>query len=95
MADIVCRKCGSINDFRTEMKTNQNTAWCNGCDAFIKNIPYQSEVTIYVGKYKGQKLSEVEDFRYLEWAITSWNLKPDVLAKYTAHIQKLKENQNG
>lgn len=94
MKNIVCKKCGLVNDFRTEMKSNNNTAWCNGCESFIKNIPYQSEVTIYVGKYKGKKLSEVEDFRYLEWAITSWKLKPDVLEKYNVHIKKLKEGGN-
>ena len=76
------------------MRSSQRLSHRNECESFIKNIPYQSEVTIYVGKYKGKKLSEVEDFRYLEWAITSWKLKPDVLEKYNVHIKKLKEGGN-
>jgi len=58
--DVICKNCGSINDYRTEMKSNQQVAYCNGCDKFIKNIPYQ-EQRFYVGKYFKKLVSEVTD----------------------------------
>jgi hypothetical protein len=70
MPDIICQNCGSINDYRTVMKSNQNTAWCNGCDKFIKNIPQGKPATLYFGKYKGRELSSMvsdDELKYLEW----------------------------
>lgn len=68
MADIICTKCGSVNDYRTERKANNDVAYCNGCDAYIKNIP-RSEPTLYFGKYKDKKVSEIEDINYLRWVL--------------------------
>ncbi len=52
MPDIICKKCGEVNNYRTELKSNNQVAYCNGCGAYIKNIPY-AEPALYVGKYKG------------------------------------------
>ena len=38
---------------------------CNKCNSFIKNIPYQNEAIFYFGKYKGKKVSEIEDIDYI------------------------------
>lgn len=67
MTDIICPKCGSVNDYYTELKSNNNVARCNKCDAFIKNLPHADPV-MYVGKYKDKKISEIEDLGYLIWA---------------------------
>ena len=70
MPDIICQNCGSINDYRTVMKSNQQTAWCNGCDCFIKNLPQGKPVKLYFGKYKDRLLSSmdgVEEVQYLKW----------------------------
>jgi len=68
MEDITCRKCGLVNDYKTEMKSGQQTAYCNGCGKYIKNIPY-AEPKMYVGKYSQTKISEITDLPYLEWAL--------------------------
>jgi hypothetical protein len=49
------------------LKSNQNTARCNECDVFIKNIPYDKP-RFYVGKYKGKSIDEIADINYLQWA---------------------------
>ena len=70
MPDIICQNCGSINDYRTVMKSNQQTTWCNGCDCFIKNLPQGKPVKLYFGKYKDRLLSSmdgVEEVQYLKW----------------------------
>lgn len=68
MEQIKCLKCGAIDKYYTELKANNNVARCSECDAFIKNIPY-NEPTFYFGKYKGKKVSEVEDMDYLKWVL--------------------------
>ena len=69
MEDLKCPKCGAENQFYTEMKANNNVARCSLCDAFIKNIPQGVEPTFFFGKYKGQKVAEIEDMGYLRWAL--------------------------
>ena len=48
---------------------HNNTAWCNGCDSFIKNIPYAKKQIMYFGKYKGMEISSINERGYLEWMI--------------------------
>ena len=71
MEQIKCNKCGAIDNFYTELKANNNVARCGVCDAFIKNIPYSTEKVFYFGKYKGKKVTDVEDVNYLEWILAN------------------------
>lgn len=73
MEELICPKCGSTTDYYTELKSNQNVARCNNCDSFIKNIPYQKP-QLYVGKYKGMPIDEIEDMSYLRWALDKMKL---------------------
>lgn len=66
MEQIVCQHCGSVDDFKTELKSNQLTAYCNACGTFIKNLP-QGKPKFYIGKYKGCFVHEVDDLKYLQW----------------------------
>jgi uncharacterized protein (DUF3820 family) len=70
MEQLKCLKCGAVDQFYTEVKANNNVARCSVCDAYIKNIPY-SEPTLYFGKYKGKKVSEIEDMQYLKWVLSA------------------------
>ena len=65
---LVCRNCGAVNSYSTELKSNQLVATCDECNSYIKNIPY-NEPTFYFGKYKGFAVCEIDDVNYLEWAL--------------------------
>lgn len=64
---ITCKKCGSVDDYSTEQKGNNLVATCNTCNSYIQNIPYDKP-KMYVGKYKGRAISDIEDIPYLKWA---------------------------
>ncbi len=70
--DLLCTKCGLMNEFHVIEKSNQHTAYCNGCNSYIKNIPQSdmSKICCYWGKkYKGVRIAEIEDHKYLRWCI--------------------------
>lgn len=72
---LFCGHCNKQVGYYTELKSNQNTAWCNECGGFIKNIPYQKPA-LYVGKYKGKLIEEINDLNYLQWADRTMKLNP-------------------
>ena len=73
MEDVICTKCGLVNDYVVQLKANNQVAYCNGCGAYIKNIPH-AEPTFYVGKYKLKPVSQIEDMGYLKWALKEMKL---------------------
>lgn len=81
MNDIICKQCGSIDDYSVERKANNNVATCNGCGRFIKNIPY-SEPALYFGKFKGKPIKDFEgkEIEYLYWVRNN----PDIWCKLNA-----------
>lgn len=42
----ICKVCGSVQDYRTEKKGNNETAYCNKCNSFIGNVPYSTKTQI-------------------------------------------------
>lgn len=74
MEDLICPKCGPIGtEYYTEMKANNNVARCLKCDSYIKNLPQGGEPTLYFGKYKDQKVKDIEDMPYLKWVLEKTN----------------------
>lgn len=67
METLFCGHCNKQVGYYTELKSNQNTAWCNECNGFIKNIPYEKPM-LYVGKYARKPIESLEDISYLKWA---------------------------
>jgi hypothetical protein len=67
--ETICKQCGLVNNFIVKQNGPHITAYCNGCGAYIKNLPQQQEPKFYFGKYKGKLIKEVEDKNYLEWAL--------------------------
>lgn len=66
---IICKSCGTVNDYRTEKKSNNLVAYCKSCGAYIKNIPY-AEPALYFGKYKNTKIKDMttpQQVNYLHW----------------------------
>lgn len=90
MEQIKCPKCGEVDQFYTELKSNNNVARCSRCDAFIKNIPYQTESIFYFGKYKSSKVSEVDDLSYLEWCIKNVKMASTIRLAVEKRITNLK-----
>lgn len=86
--DIVCKKCGLVNEYKVIDKNGQKTAWCNGCDAWIKNIPH-AEPMMYFGKYKGAKIFEVTDRQYLQWCLEKGLFKGNIKDAVEKRISEL------
>lgn len=92
-SDVICQNCGSINDYRPVMKSNQNTAWCNGCDKFIKNLPQGKPPMLFFGKYKGRLISTMlndEEIRYLQWMVQQAWCKAPLSVQIVNHLDHLK-----
>jgi hypothetical protein len=87
--ELICTKCGCVNEYRTELKNNQNTAWCTCCGSFIKNIPY-AKPALYFGKFKGRTIESMttkEEAQYLNWLITSdFKLNPSLEKHIRKHL---------
>jgi ribosomal protein L34E len=86
---VVCRNCGSVDNYITEFKGNQNVAHCNSCGKFIKNIPYK-EPTLYFGKYKDKKVSEIQDMQYLQWLIDKSVVRANIKDAVVKQIERIK-----
>lgn len=92
MPDIICQHCGNINDYRTIMKSNQNTAWCNGCDKFIKNLPQGKPPQIFFGKYKDRFIATMtskEELEYLQWLVGQSWCKNLLRGQIEAHLKSI------
>lgn len=68
MKDIICKKCGVINNYRVEENATHKTAYCVDCGAYIKHLP-RGDPEFYFGKYKGAKISDCKDKSYLLWVL--------------------------
>lgn len=85
---VICKNCGTINDFRTEKKANNLVAYCNSCGFYIKNLPY-SEPALYFGKYKGTKIKDFttpEMMNYLHWALNNCKLSASTVDAIKNHL---------
>ena len=92
MQDIICQHCGNINDYRTIMKTNQLTAWCNGCDGFIKNIAQCKPPQIFFGRYKDRFISTLtskEEVEYLKWLVAQTWCKNLLKGQIENHLKEI------
>lgn len=83
-------KCGS-SSYYTKQNGPHTTAYCSGCDSYIKNIA-TSKPAFYIGKYKGTIIEEVNDLGYLKWARENMtSLNPRQLEAVIARIHSLTE----
>jgi len=94
MDNIVCKNCGSIDDYTVIEKSNQHTAYCKSCGKYIKNIPQSKteHLKMYFGKFKDKLISEVDDEQYLDWVLRT---NTTLNYKYRTAIQdRINEIQN-
>jgi len=86
--DLVCKKCGTINEYRTEKKSNNLVAYCTACGSYIKNIPY-SKPQLHFGKYKGRLIEEMkhpEEVNYLHWVIKNAKINESLRIAISKHL---------
>ena len=86
--EIICKSCGTIDDYRTEKKANNLVAYCNGCGKYIKNIPY-SEPALHFGKYSGSLIKDLirpEEINYLHWVYANVRLNESLKRAIENHI---------
>ena len=92
MFDKTCHKCGSFNNYKTIMKNNQNTAWCNDCNSFMGNEPYSNQKPVlYFGKYKGKLIEDFEspeEIKYLQWVKNTPDLWDNLKSNVQAAIER-------
>lgn len=88
--DLICTKCGLVNDYTLTRKANNDVATCNGCGAWIKNKPYALPA-IPFGKYKNIPIESIQDLRYLEWALKNLtDLKDKIKTAIRNQVTRLK-----
>lgn len=83
--EVTCKKCGSINDYKVEPRGIHQSAFCNGCDAYIKNLPQGKPITLFFGKFKERTIDSMvalDEINYLKWLSTKSDLKPNSLRDY-------------
>lgn len=67
---VSCPKCGAVDDYKTSQSGPHVRADCNQCGRFIKFLPqsYPTDVKLYFGKYTNQRVNDITDLSYLQWA---------------------------
>ena len=62
-----CKKCGH-DSFEYRESGNHVGQYCAKCEAWQKWISQNKPMkTMPFGKYKGEIISEINDYQYLEW----------------------------
>jgi len=88
--DITCQKCGLINDYSVREAGMHQSAYCNGCQNYIKHLPQNKPVKIHFGKYAGCELSTLtapDDIRYLIW-LSGCDIKANLKTAILEHIKR-------
>ncbi len=76
--NLICGKCGSVNDYNENLVNGQNVCRCNGCGNYFGNKPSDyifEDVVIYFGKYSQSFVCEIEDSSYLVWLLIGDKIK--------------------
>ena len=90
MSEIICKKCGSIDDYSTTQRGIHRTAFCNVCGAYIKNLPQGKPPVLFFGKYKDREIASMlsgEEIRYLQWLTAQTFVKAKLKEDVDAHLK--------
>jgi transcription initiation factor TFIIIB Brf1 subunit/transcription initiation factor TFIIB len=96
MKTLFCKHCHKEVSFIVEKKLNNNVAFCTNCGCFIKNVPnsflgiYTTGNTFPFGKYKGTKIKDCEDAKYMHWFIDNVELNDSLKIEIFERISELK-----
>lgn len=88
---IVCKNCGTVDDYFTEKSGPHLKAMCCNCGTYIKFLPQTSKPKLHFGKYKGRDISSMTsepEIKYLQWCLAT-DMKTNVKRDISEHLQKL------
>ena len=91
--EVVCTSCGSINDYKIELKSNQRVCTCNGCGKFLGNRPKDNneydvkQQRMPFGKYQGEVIYQMTDLNYLRWVKANCKISGGVMAAINFKLQ--------
>tara|TARA_R110000868_G_C10949892_1_gene767731 strand:+ start:233 stop:520 length:288 start_codon:yes stop_codon:yes gene_type:complete len=79
MAEVICLRCKTTNEFYVVHSGHHLKAMCNHCNQYIKFVSQDKEPPkFYFGKYVGKYIHEIEDMNYLKWALGNMTLKQPI-----------------
>jgi len=89
--NIVCPRCQSI-EYELTVKNMQQTCYCKKCGKFLGNKPKDNydiaNMIMPFGKFKGQKISEILDLRYLHWVLGNIKLSNGIKQAIEHRLEK-------
>lgn len=93
MPEVICQRCGTIDEYYTVPSGPHLKAVCDHCHEYIKFLPQEKEPPrFYFGKYVGKYIHEIDDIQYLTWASTNLKLKQslrDAIIKRISSLENL------
>ena len=86
-----CKKCGH-DSFEYRESGKHVGQYCTKCEAWQKWIPQNNPIKIMpFGKYKGDLISEINDYQYLGYLEQSLSATEENRAKFPKVIEALRE----
>ncbi len=87
---LYCKYCSVEREIEIRISGKAHTAYCTHCCNYLKNISYDVP-RLYIGKYKGKAIEDIDDKQYLMWFILNINnIKPAQKEAIEKQLQKLK-----
>lgn len=92
---IVCKSCGSVDDYRQEKSGPHVKAVCNGCDKYIQFLPqgFTGESLMYFGKYKDKKLKDIPP-DYFIWLYENTKVSGSLKSYIVSNLQQFRQRIN-
>jgi hypothetical protein len=88
--EVQCKKCGSVDNYRTEPSGDHIKAICLKCDSYIKFLSQPNkEFLMPFGKHKGKPLESLkseEDVKYLNWMLSEMKLGNNLKDRIKKHL---------
>jgi|GEM_PF-2352903 hypothetical protein len=89
--DVICQRCGSINDFTISKPSLHYKATCK-CGTYITNLSENKPSLLHFGKYKGRaikSMSTKEEIDYLNWGLSQGIFKGKLKKDIQERISEL------
>jgi hypothetical protein len=93
MQDIICQNCGSVNDYYVKEAGPHKSAYCNGCDRYIKHLPQNNPISVLpFGMYKGREIKTMiadREIQWLNWILQKPDIKQNLKTAIEDHLKRV------